>query len=79
MVFFYKVLLLKSYSVYFNVNNSIDITVFKEIFAPVLFSSLLPSLSAGEFKTGRNPMSQTICLNTTLSGRILNGAKPFVS
>lgn len=47
-----------------------QVTVYREIFAPVLFSSLLPSLSVaiGELKTERNPISQTKFLYTTVSG-----------
>lgn len=39
-------------------------TVYREIFALALFSPLSPSLqlSAGEFTTGRNPMSEIISL-----------------
>lgn len=51
-------------------------TVHREEFAPVLFSTLSPSLSSGEFKIGRIPMSQISHLNTTLSLRIHDGTKP---
>lgn len=36
--------------------RAIQATVYKEIFAPVLFPSLSPSLLLGEFKTGRIPL-----------------------
>lgn len=37
-------------------------TVYREIFAPFLFLPLLPSLSAGEFKTGQLPKSYIFSL-----------------
>lgn len=39
-----------------------QLTVDREIFAVVLFLSLLPLLSAGKFKAGQVPMSQIIPL-----------------
>lgn len=39
-------------------------TVYMDIFAPVLFSPLSPSLSQGEFDSKRFPMSQNITLKT---------------
>lgn len=61
-------------------------TVYKEIFAPVLFSLLSPLLSAGEFKTVRILMFQIISFwrywvwaksrqDESVEGRKLNGAK----
>lgn len=35
-------------------------TVYREIFAPILFTPLSPLFSAGELKTGRSLMSQII-------------------
>lgn len=52
-------------------NHSSVRNVYKAIFAPVLFS---PSLSMGEFKTGRN---RFLSFNTNMSGR-KNGVKLFV-
>lgn len=49
-------------------------TVYMEIFAPVLFTPLSPSLSAGGLKTDSN-VSNYLSFNTTLSGRIQDGAK----
>lgn len=44
----------------------ISYTTYWEIFASVLFSPLLPSLSLGEFKTGRVTMFQIISLKIQL-------------
>lgn len=52
-------------------NHSSVRNVYKAIFAPVLFS---PSLSMGEFKTGRN---RFLSFNTNMLGR-KNGVKLFV-
>lgn len=41
-------------------------TEYMEIFTPVFFSPLSPSLPAGEFMTGRIEMSQIISLETQL-------------
>lgn len=41
-------------------------TVYREMFAPVLFLPLTPSLSVDEFKTGRIPKSQINSLITQL-------------
>lgn len=47
---------------------------------PVSFSPLLALLLACEFKTGRNfHVSNDLSLNTTVSGRIHDGAKLFAS
>lgn len=52
-------------------------TVYRNICPPpLLFSLLLRSLSAGEFKIGRIPVFQ-ISLNKTVSGQIEDGAKLF--
>lgn len=53
-------------------------SVYKEIFAPFLLSPRSPSLSARELKTKQIRISQIISFkNTTVSGRIQDGAKPF--
>lgn len=44
------------------------ISVYREIFSLVLFSSISPSLSGDKLKTGRIPISQTIFLYSQLSG-----------
>lgn len=44
-----------------------DITVYREIFATVLFLLLSLLLSSSEFKTDRIPMSQIITVETQLS------------
>lgn len=45
-----------------DVNWSLPPAVYREIFAPVLFSPLSPLLSVGEFKAGPIPMIQIISL-----------------
>lgn len=57
------------------------LTVYREISPPpILFSPLLPSLSAGEHKTWQIRMSQIISLYTQLcQGQIPDGAKLFAS
>lgn len=42
---------------------------------PILYSPLLPSLAAGKFMNGQILMSQIISLQTTVFGRIQEGAK----
>lgn len=54
-------------------------TLYREIFTPVFITTLFPSLSSGEFKTWRIPMSQIICLNSTVYWRIQHRAKLFAS
>lgn len=58
-------------------NLILGITVYMEIFVPVLFFSLSPS-SAGEVKTGRIQMPQIISLEAQLClGEIKTGQNLF--
>lgn len=62
-------------------NQKID-TVYREIFACVLFLAPSPSLLAGKFKTGLLPnlvLANNISYNTIVSGWIQDGKKPFAS
>lgn len=54
-------------------------TVYREIFAPVLFSLLSPLLSAGEFKTGQIQMSQIISFIHKYVWINSRWGKPFAS
>lgn len=53
------------------------ITVYRETFAPILFSLFLPSLSADELKWTIYVESYSLFLNTSLGGRIGNVANDF--
>lgn len=54
-------------------------SVYREIFTQFYFLSLLPSLSAGDFKSGESQSIKFLSLNTILFCQIQEGAKPFSS
>lgn len=51
----------------------------REIFVPVSFSLLSPLLSVAEFKTCQIAMFHVVSLETSVSGRIQDGAKSFTN
>lgn len=56
-------------------NNLKLFPVYREIFAPVLFSPLLPSMSAANSRLGKCPLSQMVKPFASVEGRKLHGAK----
>lgn len=56
--------------VFESLHRVLHVPVYREIFTPVSFSPLVPSLSAGEFKTANPNFSNYLSFNTVVSGII---------
>lgn len=60
------------------ISKAIIITIYRELFVPVFFLPLSPSLSMCEFKTRRNALAQIISFyEKTVSLQIQDGANVF--